>query len=67
MKEVCIPETAESRLYDDVCAIIEDTRCRVAVYVNPVECRMNQHVGMRISEDVLHNTRAEYSKQVLWH
>lgn len=55
MKEEHIPGITESKLYDDVCAIIEDTRYRVAVYVNSEACRMNWHVGMRIKEDVLHN------------
>lgn len=66
-EEEHIPETTESKLYDDVCAIIEDTRYRVAVYVNSEACRMNWHVGMRIKEDVLHNARAEYGKQVVKH
>ena len=63
MKEEHISETTESKLYDDVCAIIEDTRYRVAVYVNSEACRMNWHVGMRIKEDVLQNARAEYGKR----
>ena len=42
-----------------MCAIIEDTRYRVAVYVNSEAIRMNWHVGMQIKEDVLHNARAE--------
>lgn len=45
MKEEYILEIAESKLYDDVCAIIDDTRYRVAVYVNSEACRMNWHVG----------------------
>lgn len=67
MKEEHIMETTESRLYDDVCAIIEDTRYRVAVYVNSEACRMNWQVGMRIEEDVLHNARAEHGKKVVKH
>lgn len=49
------------------CATIEDTRYRVAVYVNSEACRMNWHVGMRIKEDVLHNACAEYGKQAVKH
>ncbi|WP_295730681.1 PDDEXK nuclease domain-containing protein [uncultured Muribaculum sp.] len=55
----------ETALYDDVCTIIEDTRYRVAVYVNSEACLMNWHVGKRIKEDVLFNKRAEYGKQVI--
>lgn len=65
MKKDPIPDTSDSKLYEDVCAIIEDTRYRVAVYVNSESCRMNWHVGVRIKEDVLNNTRAEYGKQVV--
>ena len=49
------PEILNLSLYNDVCSIIEDTRYRVAVFVNSEACRMNWHVGMRIKEDVLHN------------
>lgn len=58
-------EKTGAGLYDDVCAIIDDVRYRVAVYVNSEACRMNWQVGMRIREDVLHNERAEYGKKVL--
>ncbi len=34
MKEEHLSKNTESKLYDDVCAIIEDTRYRVAIYVN---------------------------------
>ncbi len=60
-----IPQIEETKLYNDVCSIIDDTRYRVAVYVNSETCHLNWHIGMRIKEDVLHNTRAEYGKQVI--
>ena len=52
-------------LYSDVCQIIDETRTRVAVYVNAEVCMTNWQVGKRIKEDVLYNKRAEYGKQVL--
>ena len=67
IKEGHTSDTTEIKLYDDVCTIIEDARYRVAVYVNSEACRMNWHIGMRIKEEVLHNARAEYGKQVLKH
>ncbi|MDE5689113.1 MAG: PDDEXK nuclease domain-containing protein, partial [Duncaniella sp.] len=67
MKKGSLSDIEGSNLYDDVCAIIEDTRYRVAVFVNSEACRMNWSVGMRIKEDVLHNSRAEYGKQVVRH
>lgn len=63
--EELIPQTDETKLYDDVCTIIDDARYRVAVYVNSETCRMNWHVGMRIKEDVLHNERAEYGQEIV--
>ena len=58
-----LPESLN--LYTDVCHIIDETRTRVAVYVNAEVCMTNWQVGRRIKEDVLYNKRAEYGKQVL--
>ena len=54
-----------SQLYTDVCRIIDDTRNRVAVYVNSEVCLTNWRIGKRIKEDVLFNKRAEYGKQIV--
>lgn len=53
------------QLYTDVCRIIDDTRNRIAVYVNSEVCHTNWRIGKRIKEDVLFNKRAEYGKQVV--
>ena len=55
----------EKSLYDDVCEIIDDTRHKVAVFVNAEACWLNWNVGVRIKEDVLYNQRAEYGEKVL--
>jgi hypothetical protein len=55
----------ENRLYTDVCHIIDDTRVRVATYMNTEVCMTNWNVGKRIKENVLYNQRAEYGKQVV--
>ena len=57
------PESQQ--LYSDVCHIIDDTRTRVAVYVNAEVSRTYWYIGKRIKEDVLYNRRADYSKQVV--
>ena len=57
------PESQQ--LYTDVCHIIDETRTRVAVYVNAEVCHTNWLIGKRIKEDVLYNKRAEYGKQIL--
>ena len=59
----CMPESQQ--LLADVCHIIDDTRTRVAVYVNSEVCMTNWRIGTRIKEDVLYNKRAEYGKQVI--
>ena len=59
----CMPESQQ--LLADVCHIIDDTRIRVAVYVNSEVCMTNWRIGTRIKEDVLYNKRAEYGKQVV--
>jgi predicted nuclease of restriction endonuclease-like (RecB) superfamily len=54
-----------TQLYTDVCRIIDDTRNRVAIYVNSEVCLTNWRVGKRIKEDILFNKRAEYGKQIV--
>jgi hypothetical protein len=58
-----MPESQQ--LLADVCHIIDDTRTRVAVYVNSEVCMTNWRIGTRIKEDVLYDKRAEYGKQVV--
>ena len=61
-----VTELPESQLlYTDVCHIIDETRTRVAVYVNAEVCHTNWLIGKRIKEDILYNKRAEYGKQVV--
>ncbi len=55
----------EHKLYEDVCEIINNSRYKIAVYVNAEASLLNWNVGKRIKEDILLNQRAEYGKQVL--
>ena len=61
--EKCL--VGENILFSDVCGIIDNSRKRVAVYVNSEICLVKWHVGKRIREDVLYNQRAEYGKQIV--
>lgn len=54
-----------TKLYSDVCSIIDNARQKVATYVNSEICMAYWLVGKRIKEDVLYNARAEYGKQVI--
>ena len=64
MEEI-VNKNNEIVLFNDVCNIIDQTRNKIAVYVNTEVCLTNWYVGKRIKEDVLYNQRAEYGKQIL--
>ena len=56
---------SESKLYSDICQIINQTRSNVATYANSELIMMNWSVGKRIKDDVLFNARAAYGKQMV--
>ena len=60
-----IDEQQAMVLYNDVCQIIDKARAHVATYANSEIIMMNWNVGKRIKDDVLHEQRGEYGKQVL--
>lgn len=66
IKQNC-PEGAEegTKLYSDVCNIIDGSRRRLATSINAEICLMHWQIGNRIKKDVLYNQRAEYGKQVV--
>ncbi len=55
----------EELLFSDICGIINQTRNRIATYVNTEICLTNWYVGKRIKEDILYNQRAEYGKHIV--
>ena len=55
----------ETRLYSDVCSLIENTRYRLATTANAEICMLHWKIGLRIKDDILFNQRAEYGKQVV--
>jgi len=50
-----LPGQAEETLYSDVCQIIDDTRGRIATFLNTEVCMTNWYVGKRIKQDVLYS------------
>lgn len=54
-----------TKIYNDVCSIIDGVRTRMATYLNTEVCMTNWYIGKRIKDDVLYNQRAEYGKQIL--
>ena len=58
-------QQVESKLYNDVCSLIENTRQRLATTINAEACILHWQIGKRIKEDVLYNKRAEYGKQIV--
>lgn len=65
MKNTTTALPEENSLYTDICKIIDNTRIRVATYLNTEICLTNWHIGKRIKEDILYNQRAEYGKQIV--
>jgi predicted nuclease of restriction endonuclease-like (RecB) superfamily len=61
-KKEQIPET---RLYSDVCSLIENTKHRIATTINAEICMLHWQIGVRIKDDILFNQRAEYGTQVI--
>lgn len=64
MEEI-VNKSNEIVLFNDVCNIINQTRSKIATYVNTEVCLTNWYIGKRIKEDVLYNQRAEYGKKLL--
>ena len=58
-------QQGETKLYNDVCSLIENTRQRLATTINAEACTLHWQIGKRIKEDVLFNKRADYGKQVI--
>jgi hypothetical protein len=55
----------ETKLYSDVCSLIETSRRRLATTANAEITMLHWQIGVRIKEDVLFNQRADYGKQVV--
>ncbi len=58
-------QKSETKLYSDVCSLIETSRRRLATTANAEITMLHWQIGVRIKEDVLLNQRADYGKQVL--
>jgi hypothetical protein len=52
-------------LFTEIKQLIEQSRNNVAVTVNAEITALYWHIGNRINNEVLHNERAEYGKQIL--
>jgi predicted nuclease of restriction endonuclease-like (RecB) superfamily len=62
-KSISAPQ--DSRLFEELSKLIEDSRRRVAVTANSVLILLYWQIGKRINEEVLKNKRAEYGKQIV--
>ena len=56
---------AQSKLFDQINALIHDARARVAITVNWELVLLYWQVGKAIKEDILDNKRADYGEQVI--
>ena len=67
-KETILPENkSETRLYSDICSLIESTRLRVATTANTEIIMLHWQIGVCMKEDILRNQRADYGKQIVKH
>jgi predicted nuclease of restriction endonuclease-like (RecB) superfamily len=65
-KEIFLPKNKlETRLFSDVCSLIESTRLRVATTANTEIIMLHWKIGVCIKEDILRNQRADYGKQIV--
>ncbi len=55
----------QGRLYDDSCAIIEQSQASAYRSVNEILVKRNWLLGMRIQQEILKERRAEYGEQVV--
>lgn len=52
-------------LLNELSALIEQSKQKIAIVTNSTLTLLFWHVGKRINEEVLHNERAEYGKQII--
>lgn len=52
-------------LFNELSALIEQSKQKIAIVTNITLTLLFWHVGKRINEEVLHNERAEYGKQII--
>ena len=64
-KDNAAAEPAQSKLFDQINALIHDARARVAITVNRELVLLYWQVGKAIKEDILDNKRADYGEQVI--
>jgi hypothetical protein len=62
-KSIYIPQ--DSRLFEELSKLIEDSRRRVAVTVNSAVVLLYWQIGKRINNEVLKNKRALYGKEIV--
>ena len=55
----------EQALFNDLSALIEQSKNFVVVQANSVMTMLFWNVGKRINEDILRNKRADYGKQIV--
>lgn len=55
----------ETNLFQELSALIEQSRHKVESYANSTMVGVFWHVGKRINEHILQNKRAEYGKQIV--
>lgn len=65
MNELELHQQDETRLLEDIYAIINSARDNVAKRASTEIAMMNWHIGERINREILGNSRAAYGKQIV--
>lgn len=57
--------SSEDQLFQDISAMIEESRYKVSSQINSEMVELYWHIGQRIKRDTLKNRKAEYGKQII--
>jgi len=55
----------EQRMFDEIAALIEQSRRAIYAQANAVTVLLFWKIGRRINNEILHNKRAGYGKQIV--
>ncbi|MCK5808574.1 hypothetical protein KAH37_06290 [bacterium] len=64
-KEIVKSNTNEQQLFTELAVLIEQSKNQVVAQVNSILTLTYWQVGKKINDNILHNKRAEYGKQIV--
>lgn len=64
-RSLALQKGTTSRLFRDICVLIENAHTRAALAVNAELTLRNWMIGQRVRREILHQKRAEYGKAIV--